>query len=105
LVSVLVSLAYVGQDLLFYAYQFHSFQGTHCKKLRSKEDDVLVVRSSVSMISSPRQCVWFAHGMSGAVMKQEVEPSQMQGPMSLTIVKFLGHHEILEVLVIGPDFH
>jgi len=43
--------------------------------------------------------------MSGAVMKQEVESSQMQGPMSLATVKFLGCHEILEVLVVGPDFH
>jgi len=39
------------------------------------------------------------------VMKQEVKPSQMQGPASLTTVKFLGRHEILEVLVVGPDFH
>jgi len=39
------------------------------------------------------------------MMKQEVESSQMQGPMSLMIVKFLGHHEILEVLVVGLDFH
>jgi len=38
-------------------------------------------------------------------MKQEVESSQMQGPTSLTMVKFLGRHEILEVLVVSPDFH
>jgi len=38
-------------------------------------------------------------------MKQEVKPSQMQGPTSLTTVKFLGHHEILEVLVVSPDFY
>ena len=38
-------------------------------------------------------------------MKQEVESSQMQGLMSLATVKFLGRHEILEVLVVGPDFH
>jgi len=38
-------------------------------------------------------------------MKQEVESSQMQGPMSLATVKFLGRHEILKVLVVGPDFH
>jgi len=43
--------------------------------------------------------------MSRAVMKQEVEPSQMQGPASLATVKFLGHHEILEVLVVGPDLY
>jgi len=43
--------------------------------------------------------------MSGTVVKQEVEPSQMQGPTGLTMVKFLGHHEILEVLVIGSDLY
>jgi len=43
--------------------------------------------------------------MSGAVVKQEVKSSQMQGPTHLTTVKFLGYYEILEVLVVGPDFH
>jgi len=57
------------------------------------------------MISSPRQCIWFAHSTSRAVIKQEVESSQMQGPTSLVTVKFLGRHEILKVLVVGPDFH
>jgi len=37
------------------------------------------------------------------VVKQEVKPSQMQGPTGLTMVKFLDCHEILEVLVVGPD--
>ena len=57
------------------------------------------------MISSPRQCVWFAYSTSGAVIKQEVESSQMQGPTNLTTVKFLGRHKILEVFVVGPDFY
>jgi len=39
------------------------------------------------------------------VVKQEVEPSQMQGPRGLTTVKFLGYHEVLKVLVVSPDFH
>jgi len=43
--------------------------------------------------------------MSQTVVKQEVEPSQMQGPTGLTMVKFLGHHEILKVLVVGPDLY
>ena len=77
----------------------------HRKELQSKEDDVLIVRGFVSMINSPRQCVWFAHSMSRVVVKQEVESSQMQGLMHLMTVKFLGHHEILKVLVVGPDFH
>jgi len=38
-------------------------------------------------------------------MKQEVESSQIQGLMSLAMVKFLGRHEILKVLVVGPDFY
>jgi len=43
--------------------------------------------------------------MSGAVIKQEVESSQIQGLTSLATVKFLGHYEILKVLVVSPDFH
>jgi len=39
------------------------------------------------------------------MVKQEVKPSQMQGPTSLTTVKFLGRHEILEVLVVSPDLY
>jgi len=57
------------------------------------------------MVGSPSQYIWFAHGISGTVVKQEVEPSQMQGPMGLTTVKFLGYHEILEVLVVSPDLY
>jgi len=43
--------------------------------------------------------------MSGIVVKKEVKSSQMQGLMGLTTVKFLGCHEILEVLVVSPDFY
>ena len=57
------------------------------------------------MISSPPQCIWFVHGTSGIVVKQEVEPSQMQGPISLIAVKFLGYHEKLKILVVGPDLY
>jgi len=39
------------------------------------------------------------------VVKQEVKSSQMQGPMGLTMVKFLGRHEILKVFVVGPDLY
>jgi len=38
-------------------------------------------------------------------MKQEVESSQIQEPTSLAMVKFLGRHEVLEVFVVGLDFH
>jgi len=57
------------------------------------------------VVSSPQQCVRFAHGMSGMVVKQEVEPSQIQGPTDLTTVKFLGRYEILEVFVVGSDLY
>jgi len=43
--------------------------------------------------------------MSGTVVKEEVEPSQMQGPMGLSMVKFLGYHKILEILVVGSDLY
>jgi len=43
--------------------------------------------------------------MFGMVVKEEVEPSQMQELMGLLMVKFLGCHAILEVLVIGPDLY
>jgi len=105
LVSVPVPLADVGQDLLFHACQFYAFQSTHCKEFQLKKDYVLIVQGSVSVIGSPQQCVQFAHGMSGTVVEQEVEPSQMQGPMDLTMVKFLDCHEILEVLVVSPDLY
>jgi len=39
------------------------------------------------------------------MVKQEVEPNQMQGQMGLMTVKFLGCYEILEVLVVGPDLY
>jgi len=77
----------------------------HRKEFRSKEDYVLIVQGSVSVIGSPQQYIWFAHGTSGIVVKQEVEPSQMQGPMGLTMVKFLGCHEILKVLVVSLDLY
>ena len=57
------------------------------------------------MISSPCQCIQFAYGTSGMMVKQEVEPNQMQGQMGLMTVKFLGCYEILEVLVVGPDLY
>ena len=50
----------------------------HRKEFWSKEDYVLVVWGSISMIGSPQQCIQFVHSMSGMVVKQEVEPSQMQ---------------------------
>jgi len=77
----------------------------HYKEFRLKEDYVLIVPGFVSVIGSPQQYVRFAYSMSGMVVKQEVEPSQMQRPTGLTTVKFLGRHEILEVLVVSPDLY
>ena len=39
------------------------------------------------------------------VVKEEVEPSQVQGPTGLLTVKFLGHHEVLEVLAVSSDLY
>ena len=57
------------------------------------------------MISFPRQYVWFVYGMSRMVVKQEVKYSQIQGPTSLMMVKFFGHHEKSKVLVVSLDLH
>jgi len=35
----------------------------------------------------------------------EVEASQVQRPTGLATVEFLGHHEVLQVLVVCPDFY
>ena len=40
-----------------------------------------------------------------AMVKQKVKPSQIQGPTSLTTVKFFSYYEILEVLVVSPDLY
>ena len=81
------------------------FKACTARNSSQRRTTFFIVGGSISMISFSRQCIQFAHGMSGAVMKQEVESSQMQGPTSLAMVKFLGHHEILKVLVVGPDFY
>jgi len=77
----------------------------HCKEFWLKKDYILIVQGSVSVIGSSQQCVQFAHGTSRTVVEQKVKPSQMQRPTGLTTVKFLGHHEILKVLVVGPDLY
>jgi len=35
----------------------------------------------------------------------EVEASQVQRPLGLATVEFLSRHEVLQVLVVCPDFH
>jgi len=35
----------------------------------------------------------------------EVEVSQVQRPPGLATVEFLSHHEVLQVLVVHPDFY
>ncbi|KIM83337.1 hypothetical protein PILCRDRAFT_69665, partial [Piloderma croceum F 1598] len=44
------------------------------------------------------------HRMSQSVMHGEVESGQVEGPPSLAAVEFLRSHEVLQVLVIHPDF-
>jgi len=43
--------------------------------------------------------------MSWLVVEGEVEPGEIQGPLRLTVVKFLGDTEIPEVLVISPNLY
>jgi hypothetical protein len=39
------------------------------------------------------------------MVQREIEPRQVQRPMSLMTVQFLGRHEVFEVLVIYPDLN
>jgi len=43
--------------------------------------------------------------MSWLVVEGEVEPGEIQGPLRLMAVKFLGDAEILKVLVISQDLY
>src|SRR5882724_388483 len=43
--------------------------------------------------------------MSRSVMHGEVESGYVEGPPSLTTVEFLCRHEVLQVLVVRPDFN
>src|SRR5882724_8885176 len=43
--------------------------------------------------------------MSRSVMHGEVESGQVEGPPSLMMVEFLRRHEVLQVLVVRPDFN
>ena len=45
------------------------------------------------------------HEASWAINQLEVEASQVQRPTGLATVKFLSRHEVLQVLVVHPDFY
>ena len=56
------------------------------------------------MVSSVRERVGLTHGLTGAVMECEVEVCEVERPAGLPVVEVLGSHEVLQVLVVCPDF-
>jgi len=80
--------------------------GMKCTLLETAFTTVMIAscleNSGSSTTKSILSIFYYASRM---VVKQEVKPSQMQGPIGLTTVKFLGCHEILEVLVVGQDLY
>jgi len=40
---------------------------------------------------------------TGFLMECKVEAGEVEGPLGLPLVQLLGHHEVLQVLVIRPD--
>jgi len=60
-----------------------------------KESNIFIVRSSCTVVQSLKEYIWLLYGMAWAVDKCKVKTSQVEGPVGLITVKFLGHHEIL----------
>jgi hypothetical protein len=56
------------------------------------------------MVCPVRQSIGLAHRASRSVVHGKIEPGKVEGPLSLTAVELLCCHEVLQVLVVRPDF-
>src|SRR6266403_2728983 len=56
------------------------------------------------MVRPARQSIGLAHRASRSVVHGKIEPGKVEGPPSLTAVELLCRHEVLQVLVVRPDF-
>jgi hypothetical protein len=70
-------------------------------------------RSRVTLLLSPPPCtmvcsggqsIELAHRTSRSVVHGEIKPGKVEGPLSLATVELLCCHEVLQVLVVRPDF-
>ncbi len=103
--DVLVPLVVVERGLLDFGVNFLNCQHDHCPEVFWFEDDNLiivllplfVICSSTKQVSFLVRCSWF-------VVEREVVFCQFCHPACLVVVQFLGFSEVLEILVICPDF-
>src|ERR1700721_3044820 len=56
------------------------------------------------MVSSTGEGIWLTHTTPWSMVEREVETGKVQRPPSLATVELLGCAEILQVLVVRPDF-
>src|SRR5882762_567486 len=70
-------------------------------------------RSRVTLLLSPPPCtmvcsagqgIGLAHRTSWSVVHGKIKPGKVMGPPSLAAVELLRCHEVLQVLVVRPDF-
>lgn len=65
---------------------------------------MIVLRAS-TVVGTARESIWFPHRAARSVMEEEVKMHEVERPVGLLMIELLGCHEVLEVLVICPDFH
>ena len=57
------------------------------------------------MVWSLGQSVGLLHRLSGVVVRSKAKVDEVQGPISLITVEFLGYHKVLKVLVVCSNFY
>src|SRR6201991_5388650 len=69
-----------------------------------KQDNILVVILPLAMIWPPGQSIRFPREITWPMMQAKVKSRQIQGPSGLPPIEFLGSHEVLQILVVCPNF-
>src|SRR5260370_14031372 len=90
------------EDSLF-AFQGGSFHCSQLKHLWGQQGEVCIVIHSSWVICPPRQGIRSAHLPSGLVGQDKVKPGEVQGPLCLAVVQFMGLSEVRQVLMIHVD--
>jgi len=93
----------VSQDVLFQSSELQTLQCTYRKEFQSEEHNIGIVVGAGTMVGSAGERIWFTHQLPGFVMECEVEVGEVERPSGLPPVQLLGHHKVLQVLVVRPD--
>ncbi len=103
--DILVPSVVVERGLLDFGMNFLYCQHDHCPEVFGFEDDnFIVVLLSLFVIRSSTKQVSFLVRRSWLVVEGEVVLGQLCDPAGLPSVELLGLSEILEILMICPDF-